>query len=120
MMMIWNLLSTLLPTILIELVVLWLLGETRRKVLWSSVVVNTLTNVPLNLWLSETPRAPLFRGEEGWMLAVAIGEVLVVIVETIWYWWFVREVKRAVVYSVLCNAISFLTGVLFQLLCWMI
>ena len=111
MMMIWSLLSTLLPTILIELGVLWLLGETRRKVLWSSVVVNTLTNVPLNLWLTSDWSEEL----KEWWLAVAIGEVLVVIVEAIWYWWFVREVKRAVVYSVLCNAISFLTGVLFQL-----
>ena len=115
-MMIWNLLSTLLPTILIELGVLWLLGETRRKVLWSSVVVNTLTNVPLNLWLT----SDWSEGLKEWWLTVAIGEVLVVIVEAIWYWLFVREVKRAVVYSVLCNAISFLTGVLFQLLYWMI
>ena len=114
--MIWSLLSTLLPTILIELGVLWLLGETRRKVLWSSVVVNTLTNVPLNLWLS----GDWSGGLNEWMLAVVIGEVLVVIVEAVWYWWFVREVKRAVVYSVLCNAISFLIGVLFQLLYWII
>ena len=105
-MMIWSLLSTLLPTILIELGVLWLLGETRRKVLWSSVVVNALTNVPLNLYLLNV--------DDGWG-ALLVGEVLVVLVEAVWYWLFVREVKMALAYSVLCNAISFLIGMLFQL-----
>ena len=97
----------LVATILIEYGVLLLLGEQRQRVLLSSVVVNILTNVPLNLYL-------LFVGNS-WT-AIAVGEVLVVVVEALWYYWFVREWQRAWVYSLLCKAISFLLGVLFQLI----
>ena len=97
----------LVATIIIEYGVLLLLGEQRQRVLLSSVVVNILTNVPLNLYL-------LFVGNS-WT-AIAVGEVLVVVVEALWYYWFVREWQRAWVYSLLCNAISFLLGVLFQLI----
>ena len=45
------LLLALVPTILIELGVLQLLREKRKKVLWSSVVINVFTNVPLNLYV---------------------------------------------------------------------
>ena len=96
----------LLGTIVIELGVLLLLGENRRRVLWSSVVVNVLTNVPLNLYLLNVNDS---------CGALCVGEILVVLVEAVWYWLFVRELKMALVYSVLCNAISFLIGMLFQL-----
>ena len=44
-----QILTALIPTILIELGVLWLLLERQKKVLLSSIAVNVLTNVPLNL-----------------------------------------------------------------------
>lgn len=106
--MIWMLLSTLVPTVLIELCVLWLLLERRRSVLLSSVVVNVLTNVPLNLFLRKV--------DGGWT-SIIVGEVFVVIVEALWYRWFTGQWKQAFVYSVLCNVISFVIGLLFQLIC---
>ena len=48
------LLIALVLTILIELGVLLLLGERQKRVLCSSVVVNVLTNVPLNIILYYT------------------------------------------------------------------
>ena len=49
--MIWIdiLLFALLPTIIIELAVLRFLRERRKKVLLGSVVMNILTNIPLNI-----------------------------------------------------------------------
>lgn len=94
----------LIATILIELGVLHLFGERSRRVLWSSVVVNILTNVPLNTWASSLPSID-------WV-DMLIGETLVVVVETLWYYYFVRSLRQAFVYSFLCNAISFLTGLL--------
>ena len=102
--MIMRLAWPLVGTIIIELGVLLLLGETRRRVLWSSVVVNVLTNVPLNLFLLYV--------NDSWT-ALCVGEMLVVVVEAVGYWWFVREMQRALVYSILCNAISMLLGMLF-------
>lgn len=101
------LLIPLIGTIVIELGVLLLMGERRRKVLYGSVVINVLTNVPLNLYA-------LY--EDKWLLTVVAGETTVVVVETLWYAWLVRNWRQAWVYSLLCNAISFLTGLLLELL----
>ena len=98
-----ELMATLLPTILIELVVLWLLGERRPKVLWSSVAVNILTNIPLNLYVQHAQPS---------IGVMALAEVGVIIVEAVWYVWFVRNLRQAMVYSLLCNTVSILTGLL--------
>ena len=94
----------LIATIVIEYGVLRLLGEQSRRVLWSSVVVNILTNVPLNTWASSLLSIT-------WV-DVLVAELIVVVVETLWYYYFVRSLQRAFVYSFLCNAVSFLTGLL--------
>ena len=63
-----QLLVSLIPTILIELGVLWLLLERQKKVLLSSIAVHVLTNVPLSLYV-------LLVGDS-WR-EILIGEVLV-------------------------------------------
>jgi len=101
------LLLALVPTILIELVVLLFLGERRRLVLGSSVVINILTNIPLNLFVIHIDSS---------FMTMMLGEFLIVIIEALWYYLFLRVLSRAFIYSFLCNAISFLTGLLVQLL----
>lgn len=104
--MMGNLTWALIVTILIEMGVLLLLGEKRRKVLLASVIINILTNIPLNLYL-------LYVGN-GWS-TLLIGELLVVLMEALWYDLFIKNLYHAAIYSLLCNAISFLTGALIQL-----
>ncbi len=100
--LVYHLLKPLVLTILIEMGVLWLLlGERRKKILGASVIVNCLTNVPLNLFL-------IFISY-GWT-EIAIGEITVLILETLWYYIFTKEWKRSAAYSFFCNAISFLSG----------
>ena len=101
------LLLALVPTILIELGVLLLLREKRKKVLWSSVIINVFTNVPLNLYVTFVDES---------FTTVFLAELLIILVEAAWYWLFVRRLSQAFIYSALCNAISFLTGLLFVLL----
>ena len=103
-----QLLIALTLTILIELGVLWLLMERRRKVLALSVVINVLTNVPLNLVVMHVGYSTMM---------VLIGELLVFIVEALWYLIFIRDVRKAFIYSLLCNAVSFLIGLLGQTAC---
>ncbi len=91
----------LLLTIVVEGAVLLLLGEKRCKVFIASVVINIITNVPLNLVIQHTGMN---------LTAVVVGETAVVIIEAIWYYLFVRRASQAAVYSLLCNAVSFLTG----------
>lgn len=101
------LILALIPTIQVELVVLLLLRERRKRVLASSVVVNVITNVPLNLYV-------YFIGNT--IPTLLLGEVIVILVETLWYYVFIRELSRSFTYSILCNAISFLTGLFAQIL----
>lgn len=101
------LLLALIPTILIELAVLLLLRERSARVLSSSVIVNVITNVPLNLFVNYVSNS---------LVAIFCGELVVVLVETLWYYLFLSNLSRSFVYSFLCNAISFLTGLLAQLL----
>ena len=105
-----RILCALIPTILIEYGVLWMLKERRKKVLLSSIAINVLTNVPLNLYLN-------FIDDNS--INILIGEVVIFFIEAIWYWFFTRSLKQATIYSFLCNAISFLIGwLLFLLFIW--
>ena len=102
-----RLLVPLVATIVIEWGVLLLLGERRRKVLMGSVVMNVLTNLPLNLFAVYV--------DEGWM-TVVVGEALVVLIEALCYKRLVGEWQQAWIYSLLCNVVSFLAGELFVLI----
>ena len=102
-----ELLLALIFTIIIEYIVLRCLGERRQKILLSSVVINLLTNVPLNFYIDAA----------GYTLPhIIMGEVAVVVIEALWYWLFTRDLKRSAVYSFLCNAISFLIGLLWAII----
>lgn len=102
-----GILLTLVPTILLELLVLWLLREKRADVLWSAVVVNMLTNIPLNLYVTNVSSS---------FATVMVAELLIVVVEALWYLYFVRAVRVAFAYSALANGVSFFTGLLVQML----
>ena len=103
-----QLLLSLTLTILIELGVLWLLMERRRKVLALSIVINVLTNVPINIVVMHLGYS---------IMTVLIGELLVFIIEALWYLIFIRDIRKAFIYSLLCNAVSFLIGLLGHMVC---
>lgn len=107
MAMMMRLLWPLVATIVIEWGVLLFLGERRRRVLYGSVAMNVLTNVPLNLYAVCV--------SDGWGTLI-VGEALVVLTEALCYRLLVGEWRQAWIYSLLCNAISFLAGELFVLI----
>ena len=65
-----------------------------------------LTNIPLNLFVAFVSNT---------LLTVLVAEAVVVVVEAIGYRLVVKSWRRAFVYSFLCNAVSFLTGLLVSL-----
>lgn len=101
--MVWALLST----ILIELLVLLQLGERRKKILLACIAINILTNVSLNNYLFFVDYTDL---------TLIIGEALVVLIEALCYYFFTKNLAQSFIYSLLCNAISFLLGEFFQLI----
>ena len=99
-------------TVAIEYGMLRLMGEGRRRVLRDSVVMNVITNLTLNLTLLlfvQYDTASQLRAE-------LIGEVAVVVVEALWYTYILRNLRQAGIYSLLCNAVSYMGGILLQLL----
>lgn len=106
----WQLAYPLVATIMIEALVLLLMGEKRWQVLAMSVLMNILTNVPLNL-LALT--FPLLQTSLPVQLAA---ELIVLILESTFFYLAVRNVRQALTYATLCNAISYLAGLLFTLL----
>ena len=80
-------------------------GSLNRKEL--NRLVNVLTNVPLNLYVIHHDIGPT---------GIALAEGLVVVAEALWYFAFTRSLGQSCVYSLLCNAVSFLTGLLFTIL----
>ena len=102
---------TLFFTIIIEILVLLALRERRKRVLVASVVVNILTNIPLNMYVKAV--------HPDWGI-ILLAEGIVFIVETIWYYLFIKKLPQAAIYSFLCNAISFLLGLLFTFLSFLL
>ena len=102
-----SMLLALALTIVVELGVLWLLGERLGKVYKASVLMNIVTNVSLNYYLVFVAFSTL---------VVLVGEILVVLVETLWYQPYLHCWEQAFLYSLLCNTTSFLTGQLLLLL----
>ena len=104
---IYFMVAALLLTISVELGMLRLMGEQRRKVFVGAVVINILTNVPLNLVLLTVGSS---------IVGLLTGELLVLAVEAVGYYILIRNWQRSFVYSLLCNVTSFLVGVLIQLM----
>ena len=102
---VYFMLAALLLTISVELGMLRLMGEKHRKVFVGSVVINILTNIPLNLVLFAVGST---------LGSLLTGELLVLVLEAIGYYILIHDWKRALFYSLLCNVTSFLVGVLIQ------
>ena len=103
-----DLLVPLMATIFLESLLLLYMRERRWQVLAVSVLLNILTNVPLNMFvMTYEVTYPLY----------LIGlECLVVAVEFIGYWLVLHNGRRAFKYSFWCNVFSAITGFLCQLL----
>lgn len=103
-----TILSALLLTVFIEGCVLLFIRERRWRVLLGSVVINICTNVPLSIWAIST--------WPGWG-EIIVAELIIFAVETAAYFALVRNLRQAAAYSGLCNSISFLAGLLIELIC---
>lgn len=105
MMILLRLTYAFVLTILIEGGVLWGLYEKRKDIIRFSVLLNILTNIPLNLlniYCSFGIRQML------------IAEICIVLIEACGYFLLLKDVRKSFVYSLLCNAMSFFLGVLLE------
>lgn len=109
----WEFLRNLAVTVAVEGAVIWLVQRNRRFV-YDSLLCNLLTNPAANLLML---LLVLWLGAGAYYPALAVLECLVVAVEAVVY----RKLediskRRALWLSLLLNALSFLTGLLLNLL----
>lgn len=103
-----SLLTPLMATLFLESLLLLCMRERRWQVLAASVVLNVLTNMPLNAFvMSYAVSSPLH---------LTGLECLVVAVEFVGFWLVLHDCRQAFKYSLLCNTFSALVGFLCQYL----
>lgn len=105
----YDLLYALIATIIIEFLVLLVLHERRWQVLSISVVMNVLTNVPLNyvaLCVLTDLSLPIIILLESGVMAV----------ETLFFYIATRNWRQSIQYSLACNLCSYGCGLLFEIL----
>lgn len=96
----------LLITIILEALVLLLLGERSPIFFLYWTAITTLTNIPANLFIIY-----VFKGTEiEYYISVAIIELLVLVSEFILSYLYTKDKKKSILYSSLCNAVSFFIG----------
>lgn len=96
--------SALLLTIIIEWIALRVMGENSKKILLYSVLINTATNLPLNIFVAEEA-----------LSTQLTAELLIILIEAILYYIIINDIKKSFVYSTLCNTISYTTGIIIEL-----
>ena len=106
-----SLLWPLLATIVIELLVLLSLAEHHTEVLWASVAMNVITNPLLNIIILNMT----FSSFEAQMFTIVAGEVVVMAVEALFFYFFIRDKLVSTLLSIACNGCSFLAGLLYEL-----
>ena len=98
------LLSALSLTIIIEWIVLRIMGENSKKILLYSMLINTATNLPLNIFVAQAA-----------LSTQLTAELLIVLIEALLYCIVIKDIRKSFIYSTLCNATSYLTGILIEL-----
>ena len=105
--LILSILFGLLLTIGIEALVLCFMKERRIKVYISMLVMNCLTNIPLNIF---TLLCMKDYNSYFMMILVHLIEIGIIEIESIIYYFVTREKKRSILYGVFCNLYSYIIG----------
>ena len=106
MMIVLRLAYAFILTCLIEYGVLVCLYEKKKEILLLSIFLNALTNIPLNLM-----GICLDLG----LMHILWAEFSIVLIEAVGYHCLLKNWKLSFLYSLLCNAISFFTGILLEI-----
>ena len=99
------LLMALTLTIIVEWCMLLIIGEKRKRVLYSSIPINALTNLPLNMFVPSSG-----------LPVLVLAEVVIVLIEATLYFVITKDIRQSVIYSALCNIASLFFGILVLLM----
>lgn len=101
--LIYFILKALIITIIIELLMLFVLGEKNYKIFLLSILINIITNISLNIGIQ-------FINPQYFYVLVGILEVVIAFIEAAGYNLIYKDYKKSLRVSCLCNAASYLLG----------
>lgn len=94
---------TLVITTIIEITSLLLLRENKIKIIVTSIITNLVTNISLSIILQIVD-------SNNYYLYLIFFEVIIVIIEALIYFIMLKDIKRALKISLLCNIASYFFG----------
>ena len=100
-----NILIALRLTVMLELFVILLIPKRTAKLALLSVFTNIITNTSFNIVIAFIPYM-----QSKWIVAGL--EIVIVFIETLIYFALIKNFKRALLISFLCNFASYLVGLL--------
>lgn len=103
-----TLLEPLILTVLIEWIVLIILKEKKKHIFVVSLLLNIITNVSLNICLLKINFADIYI----YFICLILSEFAIFILEGLGYYLFLKEKKKSICYSLLCNTTSFIVGLI--------
>ena len=99
-------------TCAIELIILLILKEKNKKILFGSLLINLITNVSLNLFINYYHFDTLLN-----YFALVIGlELLIITAEGLLYYLIDRDISKSIKYAIILNVTSYLVGLILSLL----
>lgn len=99
-------------TLVIELIALGILRERRIRVYLLSILMNSFTNISINLF-GYYYAFPSIGAYIGIVLAL---EAIVWVLEGLGYYALLKDKKKSILYTLVCNGSSFALGMLIQAL----
>ena len=98
--------TALILTLIIESCALFILKEKRIKVYVCSIILNTITNLSLNIFLTQyAVNEPI-----AYFLVLFSLEVAIWFIEGMVYYFVIKDFKKSLKYSFILNLSSFLIG----------
>lgn len=107
-----NILVSYLLTCLIELITLIIIKVKDKKILNYSIIVNLLTNVPLNLFIVNFN----FKDIIQYFIIVIILELVIILIEGLLYYILLKDIKKSLKYSVILNVTSYIIGLVISII----
>lgn len=104
--MVLNIVLCFILTIIIELAVLYIFKERNKKVYIAAIIINAMTNIPLNIFVNLYS----FKNFTEYILIILSLELLVVVIESLLYYLVIKKYLKSLFYSTMCNLYSFLLG----------
>lgn len=93
-------------TCAIELITLIILKEKNKKILLCSLLINLITNIPLNLFICFSNFKTLLD-----YFAIVIGlELFIMTIEGLLYYLLNRDIHKSIKYAIILNVTSYLVG----------